>query len=96
MSAAQKKALANQYKTSVETLDKAYQNMNNKFVANLKKANEANKKRQAVLREHFFEAVKHETDLMGCNRGCLPQAKKDGLSVGDALAKCCNDGVVRV
>jgi hypothetical protein len=33
---------------------------------------------------------------MGCNRECLPQAHKAGLSPAEAIAKCCNDGVVRV
>ena len=93
---AQKQELANSFKTSVGTLDKAYAKMNDKFMGNLQQAKEANDVRKAKLIANFKKAVDHEADLLGCNKKCYKQGLNNGVCPTKIFAKCCNDGVIRV
>jgi len=70
--------------------------MNNQFVAKLKEAEKANDVRQAKLVENFNKAVDHEADILGCDRNCFKQARRDGMCPSETFIKCCNDGVVRI
>merc|ERR1719263_249793 len=98
MEASQKEklALADQYKTSIETLEKAYGNMNAKFMARLKAAKAESDKRKAVMRQHFKQALAKEAAILGCDRGCLKKAHDASADFGEAWMACCNDGVIRV
>ena len=70
--------------------------MNNQFITKLKEAEIANDVRQEKLVENFNKAVSHEADIIGCDRGCIQNARYDGLCPSETFIKCCNDGVVRI
>ena len=70
--------------------------MNNKFMASVEEAHKQNEIRQEKLAEHFFQAVDHEADILGCGRECRAAGRKAGKGPAEIFMECCNDGVIRV
>jgi hypothetical protein len=62
----------------------------------MKIAAEENARREALMKQHFADAVHKEADLWGCDRKCFCGSVDAGHNLGQIFVDCCNDGIVRV
>jgi len=70
--------------------------MDQKFGANLQKAQQEQQVRNEALGVQFRNAVKKDSEILGCGRKCYANEVAAGSGPFEILSKCCNDGVVRV
>jgi hypothetical protein len=70
--------------------------MDNQFMANLKKAKEANDVRQQKLAEDFNDDVWNTANQMGCDSSCIHDARQDGKCPAEIISECCKNAAIQV
>lgn len=104
MTDVQKQALATKFQTSVQTIELAYQKLNQRFVQDLTAAHQAHQARKQVMAAEVKLAARNVATQFGCNmtcmdtKNCSPQAVPEPAQcLFNAMQACgCGNGVIKV